>query len=54
MSPMVLAAPAAAASATVSITPGYVIRPTVPRLENPATSAFTAQSEMTADRRLRT
>lgn len=42
--PIRLVAPAAAVRATVSITPGKAMRPTVPKVENPAFSALTAQS----------
>lgn len=45
-SPMVEVAPAAAASATVSMTPGYAIRPMLPSVANPACSDLTAHSGM--------
>lgn len=53
-SPIVLVAPAAAASATVSITPGWAMRPIVPTVAKPACSAGAAQAGMTVGSTSRT
>lgn len=45
--PIVEVAPAAAAIATVPMTPGYVMRPTVPSEANPAFSVAAAHPGMT-------
>src|SRR5699024_9005444 len=51
--PMEVVAPAAAANATVSMTPGYASRPLVPTVENPSSSARRAHSGITGARTLR-
>lgn len=53
-SPIRLVAPAATASATVSAAPGYAIRPTVPSVEKPASSALAAHGPMIRGSTLRT